>query len=142
MTRRYRRILDFIKLHYFLSAAHRHRVLARQPPASTAPTRCSRTFRCGVIDPESFRFHDGLRILRARELPVRAVRDGIRDFLQAQRASYPHRARARGIRAGQDAAKRAVAALPAHRELLQRVNQAGFSFAEPANRPTQPMLVR
>jgi hypothetical protein len=42
----------------------------------------------------------------------------------------------------QAAGRRAAAVLPAHRELLHRVNQAGFRFSEQPVRPAQPVLMR
>jgi tryptophan 7-halogenase len=146
MTKRYERIVDFIKLHYFVTQRTDSDFWRDNARPSSAP--------------ESLLAH--LDVWRTRP-PVAADFDlehetfapanyqfvlygmGFRTQPSANRADHGQdetaRARAEFARV-QDAGRRAVAALPLHRELLQRVNQAGFSFAEPSDRPTQPMLVR
>jgi tryptophan halogenase len=144
MTRRYERILDFIKLHYFLTRRTDSDFWRDNTQPSTAPDSLLAHLQMWRHRPPNrFDFTMDYESFAPANYQFVLYGMGFETSLQAQRASYPQRVRAREeFGRVQDAAKRAVAALPAHRELLQRVNQAGFSFAEHANRPTQPMLVR
>jgi tryptophan halogenase len=144
MTKRYERIVDFIKLHYFLtrrtdSAFWRDNADPASAPESLLahldmwrhrpPNRFDLT-----MDHETFALANYQFVLYGM---------GFETSLGAGKAQYAHAARAREEFARvQDAGRRAAAALPAHRELLRRVNQAGFSFPEQRDRPAQPTFTR
>jgi tryptophan halogenase len=131
MTKRYERIVDFIKLHYFLTQRTdtgfwRENALPSTAPASLLahldmwrhrpPSRFD-----FVMDHESFAPANYQFVLYGM---------GFRTPAAASRAHNREVALARQEFARvRDAAKRAVAALPPHRELLERVYQAGFSFS-------------
>jgi tryptophan halogenase len=144
MTARYERIVDFIKLHYFLtrrtdtafwrdnarpetatdSLLERVEMWRHRPPARFDL----------VMDHETFALANYQFILYGMEFPT---------ALDADRGRYPDMPRARQeFMRVQDAGRRAVASLPAHRELLHRVNQAGFRFAEQPVRPAHTVLMR
>jgi len=143
MTARYERIVDFIKLHYFLTQrddsafwrdnAHpssatesllAHLEMWRHRP----PARFDLT-----MDHETFALANYQFVLYGMGFETRLA-DRTR-YSQGQRAREEF-ARVQG------AGRRAAAALPAHRELLHRVNQAGFRFADQPVRPAQPTLTR
>ena len=146
MAKRYERIVDFIKMHYFLTQRTDSAFWRDNARAETAPDSLLahlETWRSRppsaadfAMDYETFAPANYQFVLYGMGFETRP---------SANRAEHGQdetaRARAEFARV-QDASRRAVAALPAHRELLQRVNQAGFSFAEPTSRPTQPTLVR
>ena len=143
MTARYERIVDFIKMHYFLtrredSAFWRDNAQPSSAPESLLahlemwrhrpPARFDLT-----MDHETFALANYQFVLYGMGFETRL----------ADRARYTQGARAREEFARvQGAARHAVAALPAHRQLLQRVNQAGFRFSQQPVRPAQPVLMR
>ncbi|HEY6125419.1 MAG TPA: tryptophan halogenase family protein [Steroidobacteraceae bacterium] len=130
MSRRYERIVDFIKMHYFLTRR--------------ADTAFWRDNAHPSSAPESLRAH--LEMWRHRP-PTRL--DFVMDYESFAPANYQFVLYGMGFRTppGQtddrlaararqefarvrDAAQRAAVALPPHRELLERVYQAGFSFSD------------
>ena len=144
MLKRYERIVDFIKLHYFLTQRTDSAFWRDNAQVSSAPDSL-------LAHLETWREHPptGADFDMAHETFAPANYQfilygmGFKTLLKPDRGQLGEGARARTEFARvQDASRRAVAALPAHRELLQRVNQAGFSFAEPPVQSTQPMLVR
>jgi tryptophan halogenase len=130
MSARYERIVDFIKMHYFLTqrtdtAFWRENADPKSAPDSLLahldmwrhrpPSRFD-----FVMDHESFAPANYQFVLYGM---------GFRTQLAGSGASAGQVALARQEFARvRDAARRAVAALPAHRELLERLYQAGFSF--------------
>jgi tryptophan halogenase len=141
MTARYERIVDFIKMHYFLtrrtdSAFWRDNADPASAPGSLLALldmwrhRPPGRFDLNM-DHETFALANYQFVLYGMGFETR--------FPEAR----PHAARARQEFARiQAAARHAVAALPAHRELLHRVNQAGFRFSEQPALPAQPQLMR
>jgi len=130
MTKRYERIVDFIKMHYFLTRRTDTAFWRDNAHPSSAPEsllahldmwRHRPPARLDfVMDYESFapaNYQFVLFGMGFRSPPGRT------EDRQAARARQEF-ARIR------DAARRAVAALPPHRELLERVYQAGFSFSD------------
>lgn len=142
MTARYERIVDFIKLHYFLTRREEPFWRDNADPASATesllahlemwrhrpPARFDLT-----MDHETFALANYQFVLYGMGFETRLA--------DRERYSGVSRAREEFARV-QAAARHAVAQLPAHRELLQRVNQAGFSFSEQPARPAQAMLMR
>jgi tryptophan 7-halogenase len=138
MTRRYERIVDFLKLHYFLtqrSDSAFWRDNARPETATDSLLAQLEMWRSRVpnrfdfvMDYETFALANYNFILYG----MRFATD-----LSASRASYPHGdlARQEFMRVRQ-ASQRAVAALPTHRALLERVYEPNFRFAEhPSSQP-------
>jgi len=144
MTRRYERIVDFIKLHYFLtrrtdSAFWRDNAL----PSSATESLLAHLSLWRHRPPGQFDFTMDYETFALANYQFILYGMGFETDLGACGGRYTQRERARAEFARvQDAGWRAAAALPAHRELLHRVNQAGFRFAELAERPTQPTLMR
>jgi tryptophan halogenase len=143
MTARYERIVDFIKLHYFLTQ--------RQDSAfwrdNADPASATESLRAHLemwrhrpparfdftMDHETFAIANYQFVLYGMEFETRL----------AGGPRFPEIPRAREEFARvQAAGRRAAAVLPAHRELLHRVNQAGFRFSEQPVRPAQPVLMR
>lgn len=130
MTRRYERIVDFIKLHYYLTQRTDSPFWRDNADRASAPeSLLSHLETWGhrppsrfdfVMDHESFApanyqfilYGMGFRTPRAGNAPDRQAALARQEFARVR-----------------DAAKRAAAALPPHRELLDRVYQAGFSFS-------------
>jgi tryptophan halogenase len=130
MSARYERILDFIKMHYFLTQRTDSAFWRENADPSTAPEsllahldmwrhRPPSRFDF-VMDHESFApanyqfvlYGMGFRTeLAATGVPARQIALARQEFARVR-----------------DAGRRAVASLPAHRELLERLYQAGFSF--------------
>ena len=143
MTKRYERIVDFIKLHYFLtrrtdSAFWRDNALPSTAPESLLAHLSMWRHR----PPHRFDFTMDHETFALANYQFVLYGMGFETLLTGQ-GQYRDGTRARAEFARvQQASQRAVAALPPHRELLQRVNQAGFSFVEQPVRPAQPMLVR
>jgi len=130
MSARYERIVDFIKMHYFLTQRTDSAFWRENADPSTAPDsllahldmwRHRPPSRVDfVMDHESFAPANYQFVLYGM---------GFRTELAAAGVSARQVALARQEFARvKDAARRAVAALPAHRELLDRLYQAGFSF--------------
>ena len=132
MSRRYERIADFIKMHYYLtqrtdSAFWRDN--ARPETAADSLLAMLEMWRHRppgrfdfVMDHETFATANYQFVLYGMDFKT---------DLTANRASYPHGAQAREEFAHvARAATRAVAALPPHRDLLQHVYRHGFRFAE------------
>ncbi|HEU5138037.1 MAG TPA: tryptophan halogenase family protein [Steroidobacteraceae bacterium] len=130
MTKRYERIVDFIKMHYFLTRRTDTAFWRDNAHPSSAPESLLAHLEMWrhrppgrldfVMDYESFapaNYQFVLFGMGFRSPPGRT------ENRQAARARQEF-ARIR------DAAHRAVAALPPHRELLERVYQAGFSFSD------------
>ena len=138
MTRRYERIVDFIKLHYFLTQRTDTAFWRDNAQPSTAPDSLLAQLEMWrhrvptrldfVMDHETFAPANYDFILYGMEFAT---------DLQRSRSAYPQAALARHEFARvQQAGARAVAALPAHRELLNKVYEPHFRFAEqpmPAN---------
>jgi tryptophan halogenase len=135
MTKRYERIVDFIKMHYYLTQRTDTAFWRDNANPSSAPDSLLAHLEMWrhrppvaldfVMDHESFAVANYQFVLYGmgfKSLP------GRRDAWQAALARQEF-ARVR------DAAQRAVAALPAHRELLERVYQAGFSFSDSSRLP-------
>jgi tryptophan halogenase len=144
MTCRYERIVDFIKLHYFLTRRTDTAFWRDNALPSTAPDSLLALLEMWrhrpparfdlVMDHETFALANYQFILYGMGFPT---------DLGADRGRYPDTPRARQeFMRVQDAGRRAVASLPAHRELLHRVNQAGFRFSEQPVRPAQSVLMR
>jgi tryptophan halogenase len=144
MTRRYERIADFIKLHYYLTR-RRDTAFCRD---NTAPESAPDSLRAHLemwrhrppspldfcMDHETFAPANYQFVLYGMDFAT---------DLRADAGRYNQRERAREEFARvQDAARRAVAALPTHHELLQRVNQAGFSFPDAVHEAARPVLMR
>ncbi len=130
MTKRYERIVDFIKMHYFLTRRSDTAFWRDNADPSSAPESLLAHLEMWrhrpptrldfVMDYESFapaNYQFVLFGMGFRSPPGRT------EDRQAARARQEF-ARIR------DASRRAVAALPPHRELLERVYQAGFSFSD------------
>jgi tryptophan 7-halogenase len=143
MTRRYERIVDFIKMHYFLTQRTDSDFWRDNARPASAPDSLLAHLDMWrhrppaaldfVMDHESFALANYQYVLYGM---------GFRTE-QAGRAQSAQTALARQEFARvRDAAHRAVAALPSHRELLERVYQAGFNFSDHVTRPLQPMLQR
>lgn len=145
MTRRYERILDFIKMHYLLTQrtdSDFWRDNARPETATDSLLATLEMWRHRtpgrfdfVMDYETFATGNYQFVLYGMEFKT---------DLSGNRANYPHADRARQefgrIR---QASQRAVAALPPHRDLIERIHKSGFKFAEvPAEVPTLSTLVR
>jgi tryptophan halogenase len=143
MTARYERIVDFIKMHYFLtrredSAFWRDNAHPSSAPESLLahlemwrhrpPARFDLT-----MDHETFALANYQFVLYGMGFETRLA--------DQARYSLGSRAREEFARV-QGAAWRAVAALPAHRQLLHRLNQAGFRFSQQPVRPTAAVLMR
>lgn len=139
MNKRYERIVDFIKMHYFLtqrtdSAFWRDNA---RPSSATdsllaqlemwryrVPTRFD-----FIMDHETFAVANYNFILYGMDFKT---------DLSASRANYPSVGLARQeLMRVQQAAQRAVWVLPSHRELLARVYEPGFKFSE---QPSQPQM--
>lgn len=145
MNRRYERIVDFIKMHYFLtqrtdSAFWRDNA---QPASATdsllAQLDMWRSRVPGrfdfVMDHETFALANYQFILYGMSFST---------DLRASSVNYPYvdLARQEFMRVRQ-ASQRAVAALPVHRDLLKRVYEPGFQFdAAPSQAQTLSSLVR
>jgi tryptophan halogenase len=146
MTSRYERIVDFIKLHYFLTQRTDTDFWRDNARPSSAPDSLLahlESWRGRPPAAADFDFDYETFAPANYQFVLYGMGFGTRPAANRAQHGQDEAARARAEFARvQDAGRRAVAALPAHRELLQRVNQAGFSFAEPTDRPTQPMLVR
>jgi tryptophan halogenase len=133
MTRRYERIVDFIKMHYFLTQRRDTAFWRDNADPKSAPDSLKAHLEMWrhrppsrfdlVMDHESFALANYQFVLYGMEFATTLERGHAR-YLQAALARQEF-ARVR------DAAQRAVAALPAHRELLARIYQAGFSFRDP-----------
>jgi tryptophan halogenase len=130
MSRRYERIVDFIKLHYHLSRRRDSAFWRDNADPVSAPESLLAHLEMWrhrppgrfdlEMDHESFALANYQFVLYGMEFETRL-----------DRSRYPHSAPARQEFARVwEAAGRAAAALPAHRELLDRINQAGFGFAE------------
>jgi tryptophan 7-halogenase len=131
MSARYERIVDFIKLHYFLTQRTDSAFWRENADPASAPDSLLahlETWRHRppsrfdfVMDHESFAPANYQFVLYGM---------GFRTQLAGSGASAWQTALARQEFARvRDAAQRAVASLPAHRELLERLYQAGFSFS-------------
>jgi tryptophan halogenase len=145
MSRRYERIVDFIKLHYFLTQRTDSAFWRDNANPATATdsllaqlemwrSRIPGRFDF-VMDHETFALANYQFILYGM---------GVETDLSASRGNYPHTESARQefMRVRQ-ASQRAVAALPPHRELLARVYEPGFQFAAQPMQTQQPTsLVR
>ena len=143
MTARYERIVDFIKLHYFLTRREDSTFWRDNAHPSSAPESLLAHLEMWrhrpparfdlTMDHETFALANYQFVLYGMGFETRL----------ADRARYSQGVRAREEFARvQGAARHAVAALPAHRQLLDRVNQAGFRFSRPPVRPAQPVLMR
>ena len=143
MTARYERIVDFIKLHYFLtrrddSAFWRDNM----DPSSATESLLAHLEMWRHRPPGRFDFTMDHETFAVANYQFVLYGMGFETRL-ADRARYSQGLRAREEFARvQGAGRRAVAALPAHRELLHRVNQAGFRFSDQPVRPAQPTLMR
>jgi tryptophan 7-halogenase len=144
MTARYERIVDFIKLHYFLTRRTDTAFWRDNALPSTAPDSLLGLLEMWrhrppsrhdfVLDHETFAPANYQFILYGMGFPT---------DLRADRARYSSTPRARQeFMRVQEAGYRAVASLPTHRQLLQRVNQAGFGFSEQPARPAPQALTR
>jgi tryptophan 7-halogenase len=144
MLKRYERIVDFIKLHYFLTQRTDSAFWRDNAQASSAPeSLLAHLEHWREQPPTGSDFDMAHETFAPANYQFVLYGMGFKTHLPPNRARLADAARARTeFQRVQDASRRAVAALPAHRELLQRVNQAGFSFAEPPIRPTQPLFVR
>jgi tryptophan 7-halogenase len=132
MTRRYERIVDFIKLHYFLtrrtdSGFWRDNARPESAPDSLLAhlemwrTRVPNRFDF-VMDHETFALANYDFILYGMRFDT---------DLSARRGDYPHVELARReFQRVRQASQRAVAALPQHRALLSNVYASGFAFPE------------
>jgi tryptophan halogenase len=144
MTRRYERIVDFIKLHYFLT----RRTDTAFWRDNADPSSATESLRAHLEmwrhrPPGRFDFTMDHETFAPANYQFILYGMGFDTDPGAAGGRYTQRERARAEFARvQDAGLRAAAALPAHRELLHRVNQAGFRFAELVERPTLPMLMR
>ncbi len=142
MTARYERIVDFIKLHYCLTRRTDSAFWRDNADPSTATDSLRallETWRQRPpgrydldMDYETFALANYQFVLYGMGFETR---------LDPGRANPDPRAREEFARI-RAAARHAVAALPAHRELLHRVNQAGFRFSEQAAQPAQSKLMR
>jgi tryptophan halogenase len=145
MTKRYERILDFIKMHYCISQRRDTDYWRDNTKPETCPDSLLEALEMWrhrtpgrldfVMDHETFATGNYQFVLYGMEF---------RTDLGGNRANYPHAARAREEFARvQQASRRAVAALPSHREVVERIHQSGFSFTEaPGETPTAAALVR
>jgi tryptophan halogenase len=144
MTKRYERIVDFIKMHYFLTRRTDSAFWRDNADPASATDSLKEHLEMWrhrpparfdfVMDHESFALANYQFVLYGM---------GFRTALDAPRAQFPHSGLARQEFARvRDAAQRAVAALPAHRELLARIYQAGFTFAPHAPPPAAMRLMR
>jgi tryptophan halogenase len=143
MTRRYERIVDFIKMHYYLTRrtdSEFWRDNARPDSAPESLLAHLETWRHRppsaadfALDHESFApanyqyvlYGMGFRTARLPDPPAANAALARREFARVRAA-----------------AQRAATALPPHRELLERVYQAGFNFAGHAAPPVLPALMR
>jgi len=143
MTARYERIVDFIKLHYCLTRRTDSAFWRDNADPATVPESLLALLEMWrhrppgrfdlTMDHETFALANYQFVLYGMGFQTRLDSGG----------AHRHAARAREEFARiQAAARHAVAALPAHRELLHRVNQAGFRFSEQPVRPVQPVLMR
>jgi tryptophan halogenase len=144
MTARYERIVDFIKLHYFLTRRTDTAFWRDNASPASAPDSLLALLDMWrhrppsrhdfVLDHETFAPANYQFILYGMAFPT---------DLRAERARYSSTPRARQeFMRVQEAGYRAVASLPTHRQLLQRVNQAGFRFSEQPVRPAPQALTR
>jgi len=144
MTRRYERIVDFIKLHYFLTQRADSAFWRDNADPASAPDSLRAHLEMWrhrppsrsdlVMDYETFALANYQFVLYGM---------GFKTRLDADRGRHTQTALARQEFARvREAARRAVAALPTHRELLQRVNQAGFNFREQDLPAVQSALMR
>jgi tryptophan halogenase len=145
MSRRYERIADFIKMHYFLtqrtdSAFWRDN--ARPQTAADSLLAMLEMWR--QRPPGRFDFIMDYETFATANYQFVLYGMGFETDLSANRASYPQAARAREEFAHvARASSRAVTALPPHRELLQQVYRHGFRFADsPDHQPAPTTLIR
>lgn len=137
MNKRYERIVDFIKLHYFLTQRTDSAFWRDNARPSTAPDSLLAQLEMWrhripgrldfVMDHETFALANYHFILYGMNFAT---------DVGANRANYPNVGLARQeFMRVQQASQRAVAALPSHRELLQRVYEPGFKFCGPPSQP-------
>jgi tryptophan halogenase len=130
MSRRYERIVDFIKMHYFLTQRTDSEFwIDNANPASATDSLLAQLemWRSRVpgrldfvMDHETFALANYQFILYGMQF---------RTDLSASTTSFPLAAQARQeFMRVRHAAQRAVEALPVHRQLLQRVYEPGFEF--------------
>ena len=144
MTKRYERIVDFIKMHYFLTKRRDTAFWRDNADPVSAPDSLLAHLAAWRERPPAAGDFD---LVHETFAPAnyQFVLYGMGFRAPPASGAKPDRnsAKARTEFARvQAAARRAVAALPAHRELLQRVNQAGFGFAEQPSRQAMPTLMR
>ena len=144
MTRRYERIVDFIKLHYYLTRRTDTAFWRdNAAPASATDSLLAHLEMWRHRPPGRFDLTMDHETFALANYQYILYGMGFETDLGAARERYTQRERARAEFARvQDAGRRAAAVLPAHRELLHRVNQAGFRFAELADGFAQPGLIR
>jgi len=131
MTRRYERIVDFIKMHYCITQRTDSAFWIENALPETATDSLLAhlaTWRERPPSPYDFAMEDEsfapanyrfiLYGMGFKTIPRRSRNPDPCVTLARQEFARVH-----------DAAKRAVAALPPHRELLERLYQAGFSFS-------------
>jgi tryptophan halogenase len=145
MTRRYERIVDFIKMHYFLtrrtdSAFWRDN--ARPETATDSLRAHLEMWRTRVPNRFDFVMDHETFALANYDFILYGMRYGT--DLSARRGDYPHVEAARQEFARvRYASQRAVDALPQHRTLLRDVYAPGFKFPQqPAALASAPPLVR
>ncbi|HEU4781258.1 MAG TPA: tryptophan halogenase family protein [Steroidobacteraceae bacterium] len=137
MTRRYERIVDFIKMHYYLTQRRDTDFWRENALAETAPQSLLahlQTWRERAPSPFDFAMEDE----SFAPANYQFVLYGMGFRTAARRAARPDPCAAfarQEFARVREASKRAVAALPAHRELLERVYQAGFSFSDAGRSP-------
>ncbi|MGH8177426.1 MAG: tryptophan halogenase family protein [Steroidobacter sp.] len=140
MNKRYERIVDFIKMHYFLTQRTDSAFwLDNARPATATDSLLAQLEMWRhrvpgrfdfVMDHETFALANYHFILYGMDFPT---------DVSANRAAYPHldTARQEFMRVRQ-ASQRAVDALPRHRDLLEHVYKPGFKFAA---QPSQPQTL-
>jgi tryptophan halogenase len=133
MGDRYRRVIDFIKLHYCLSKRTGNPFWTDNADARTIPDSLQEMLEMwrwrppGAFDfpnlHESFKWFNYQYILYGMGFPT---------DLEASRCAYPHAELARQeFQRVQQASRRAVAAMPDHRALLTEVYETGFRSPTP-----------
>lgn len=143
MTRRYERIVDFIKLHYVLSRREEAFWRDNADPSTIPESLGAHLEMWRHRPPTRFDFVMDYETFALANYEFVLYGMGFRTELHAASARYPHAMRARHeFSRVRQAAERAVTALPPHRDLLEHVYRSEFEFAERAAPPMPSMLVR
>ena len=145
MSRRYERIADFIKMHYYLSQRTDSAFWRDNTrPETAADSLLAMLEMWRHRPPGRFDFVMDYETFATANYQFVLYGMDFKTDLTGSRASYPRAAQAREEFAQvARASTRAVAALPPHRDLLQQVYRHGFRFAEQGDQPSAPTaLVR